>query len=58
MWYYNVNFQFVNPFMSVDTHERDVVGGLSVLLLTIIHFPCYSILGKRCFINIIGIAIM
>ena len=43
MWYYKVNFQFVNPFMSVDTHERDVVGGLSVLLnnftFSLLYYP-------------------
>ena len=51
MWHNKVNFQFVNPFMSVDTHERDVVGGFSVLLNN--SFPCYAILGKRYFINIL-----
>ena len=50
MWHNKVNFQFVNPFTSVDTHERDVVGGFSVLLNN--SFPCYAILGKSCFINI------
>ena len=43
MWYYKEKFQFVNPFISVDTHERDVVGSLSMLLN---NFPCYTIMGK------------